>query len=141
MEEEVPVSAPSNAPAAAPSPAPTPAPAQASASPAQAMSSPPPVDVEQKVMADSGVAATVSVSLHPLVIMNISEHWTRVKAQEGRPVTVYGALIGRQAGRDIELCNSFELDYNVIDGVVVIDRDYYNTKEEQFKQVFSDMDF
>ena len=31
------------------------------------MSSPPPVDVEQKVMADSGVAATVSVSLHPLV--------------------------------------------------------------------------
>ena len=83
--------------------------------------------------------------------MNISEHWTRVKAQEGRPVTVYGALIGRQvdthttrtlclklltqAGRDIELCNSFELDYNVIDGVVVIDRDYYNTKEEQFKQV------
>ena len=31
------------------------------------MSSPPPVDIEQKVMADSGVAATVSVSLHPLV--------------------------------------------------------------------------
>ena len=30
-----------------------------------------------KVMADSGVSATVSVSLHPLVIMNISEHWTR----------------------------------------------------------------
>ena len=30
-----------------------------------------------KVMADSGVTATVSVSLHPLVIMNISEHWTR----------------------------------------------------------------
>jgi len=135
MEEESPAT-----PAAAP-PAPAPSTAQASVSPAQAMSSPPPVDIEQKVMADSGVAATVSVSLHPLVIMNISEHWTRVKAQEGRPVTVYGALIGRQAGRDIELCNSFELDYNVIDGVVVIDRDYYNTKEEQFKQVFSDMDF
>ena len=31
----------------------------------------------EKIMADSGVAATVSVSLHPLVIMNISEHWTR----------------------------------------------------------------
>ena len=42
--------------------------------------------------------------------------------------------VSQQAGRDIELCNSFELDYNVIDGVVVIDRDYYNTKEEQFKQ-------
>jgi len=98
-------------------------------------------DSEQKVMADSGVSATVSVSLHPLVIMNISEHWTRVKAQQGKAVPVYGALIGKQAGRDIELMNSFELDYNVIEGVVVIDRDYYNTKEEQFKQVFSDMDF
>merc|ERR1712215_600005 len=62
-------------------------------------------------------------------------------AQEGRPVPVYGALIGKQNGRDIELMNSFELDYNMIEGCVVIDRDYYNTKEEQFKQVFSDMDF
>jgi len=30
-------------------------------------------------------SGSVSVSLHPLVIMNISEHWTRVSAQEGRP--------------------------------------------------------
>jgi len=97
--------------------------------------------VEEKVVADSSVAATVSVSLHPLVIMNISEHWTRTKAQEGRPTTVYGALIGKQAGRDIEIMNSFELDFNVIEGQVIIDRDYYNLKEEQFKQVFSDMDF
>jgi len=96
---------------------------------------------KEKVMADSGVAATVSVSLHPLVIMNISEHWTRTKAQNSRPIPVYGALIGKQNGRDIELMNSFELDTQVIEGTVVIDMDYYKTKEEQFKQVFSDMDF
>ena len=65
----------------------------------------------------------------------------RIKAQEGRPVAVYGALIGKQNGRDIELMNRFELDYQTIEGCVIIDRDYYNTKEEQFKQVFSDMDF
>ena len=29
----------------------------------------------------------------------------------------------------------------MIEGCVVIDRYYYNTKEEQFKQVFSEMDF
>jgi len=29
---------------------------------------------------------SVSVSLHPLVIMNVSEHWTRRTAQEGKPV-------------------------------------------------------
>ncbi|XP_023320520.1 COP9 signalosome complex subunit 6 [Eurytemora carolleeae] len=96
---------------------------------------------EEKIIADSGVAATVSVSLHPLVIMNISEHWTRTKAQEGKPKQVYGALIGKTVGRDIEVMNSFELDYSTVDGLVVIDREYYNQKEEQFKQVFSEMDF
>lgn len=37
--------------------------------------------------------------------------------------------------------NSFELVFTLVEGDVVIDRDYYNTKEEQFKQVFSEMDF
>ncbi len=36
------------------------------------------------VMATAGTTGSVSVSLHPLVIMNISEHWTRVRAQEGK---------------------------------------------------------
>ena len=33
------------------------------------------------VMASSGATGSVSVLLHPLVVMNISEHWTRVRAQ------------------------------------------------------------
>jgi len=33
------------------------------------------------VVAGTGTAGSVTVSLHPLVIMNISEHWTRVRAQ------------------------------------------------------------
>lgn len=37
----------------------------------------------KSVMASSGTVGSVSVSLHPLVIMNISEHWTRIRAQEG----------------------------------------------------------
>lgn len=36
-----------------------------------------------KVMASSGIVGSVSISLHPLVIMNVSEHWTRLRAQEG----------------------------------------------------------
>jgi COP9 signalosome complex subunit 6 len=43
---------------------------------------------------------------------------TRTKAQEGKPTQVYGALIGKQAGRDVEICNSFELDYTIIEGQV-----------------------
>lgn len=44
------------------------------------------MDVDENpksVMASSGTVGSVSVSLHPLVIMNISEHWTRLRAQEG----------------------------------------------------------
>lgn len=29
-----------------------------------------------------GVSASVTISLHPLVIMNICDHFTRIKAQE-----------------------------------------------------------
>ncbi|XP_008544805.1 COP9 signalosome complex subunit 6 isoform X1 [Microplitis demolitor] len=94
-----------------------------------------------RVMASSGTLGSVSVSLHPLVIMNVSEHWTRLRAQEGSEQLVYGALIGKQKGRHIEIMNSFELVFTMIGTDVIIDRDYYNTKEEQFKQVFSDMDF
>lgn len=95
----------------------------------------------RSVMASSGTIGSVSVSLHPLVIMNISEHWTRIKAQEGKSQQVLGALIGKQKGRNIEIMNSFELLFDRIEGDIVIDRDYYHTKEEQFKQVFSDLDF
>ena len=94
------------------------------------------------VVASGAAAESVSLSLHPLVIMNISEHWTRTKAQRGAATNdVFGALIGRQSGRNIEIMNSFELDFQRIDSQVVIDRDYYDLKESQFKQVFSDMDF
>lgn len=37
-------------------------------------------------MAAAGTVGSISVSLHPLVILNISEHWTRQRAQEGKPV-------------------------------------------------------
>lgn len=40
-------------------------------------------DVSETVLASSGSSGSVSVALHPLVIMNISEHYTRIKAQYG----------------------------------------------------------
>ncbi|KMQ86915.1 cop9 signalosome complex subunit 6-like protein, partial [Lasius niger] len=101
----------------------------------------PKVSGSVKVMASSGTVGSVSISLHPLVIMNVSEHWTRLRAQEGSDQLVYGALIGKQKGRNIEIMNSFELLFTCIGDDVIIDRDYYNTKEEQFKLVFSEMDF
>lgn len=90
----------------------------------------------------STAAGSVTISLHPLVIMNVSEHWTRLRAQDGvAPQRVIGALIGKQKGRVMEVCNSFELLVDVVEGVPVIDNAYYLQKEEQFKQVFPDLDF
>jgi hypothetical protein len=40
---------------------------------------------KSSVMAPLTTPASVIVALHPLVIMNISEHWTRVRAQSGIP--------------------------------------------------------
>lgn len=36
------------------------------------------------ILAPLTMTASVIVSLHPLVIMNISEHWTRIKTQQGK---------------------------------------------------------
>ncbi|XP_041482711.1 COP9 signalosome complex subunit 6-like [Lytechinus variegatus] len=95
----------------------------------------------QSTVMASGGTGSVAVALHPLVVMNISEHWTRIRAQEGKPTQVLGALIGKQEGRNIEVLNSFELLFDTVEGDIIIDREYYNTKEEQFKQVFKDLEF
>ena len=41
-------------------------------------------DRTNSLMAPPGTAASVIIALHPLVLMNISDHWTRVKAQQGK---------------------------------------------------------
>ena len=46
-------------------------------------------------------------------------------------LAVYGALLGVQKGRSVEICNSFELLVNVVDGQAVLDKDYFTAKEEQ----------
>lgn len=41
----------------------------------------------KNVVVTTATTGSVTVSLHPLVIMNVSEHWTRLRAQEGSPQT------------------------------------------------------
>jgi len=50
-------------------------------------------------------------------------------------------LLGIQTGRNIEICNSFELVYNTVNGLIVIDPKYLVTKQEQFRKVFPTYDF
>ena len=48
---------------------------------------------------------------------------------------VIGALIGKQKGRSIEIFNTFELKFDLVENSIIIDKEFYTIREEQFKQV------
>ncbi|KAK9897723.1 Mov34-domain-containing protein [Cystobasidium minutum MCA 4210] len=90
----------------------------------------------------------VQVSLHPLPLLNISEHYTRVRIQNGgslanSDIKVMGALIGTQAGRELEVVNSFELAAvpNAETKEWNVNHDFFVTRQNQFKQVFPAFEF
>lgn len=86
--------------------------------------------------------SALDVYLHPLVIINISDHYTRAKVQltpkDKTIPRVIGALYGTQEGRRIEIRTSFEFVYEVdaSTGNIVIDVEYVQRKTEQYAQVF-----
>jgi len=86
--------------------------------------------------------SVLNISLHPLVIINISDHATRARMSSGGKTQsrVIGALFGVQSGRSVEIFNSFEIVYTEVEGSVIIDTEYVKTKQEQFSQVFKNYD-
>ncbi|KAI8803522.1 maintenance of mitochondrial structure and function-domain-containing protein [Cladochytrium replicatum] len=97
---------------------------------------------QSKVVGDVPSSSGLNITLHPLVILNISEHFTRRKMQLGASnIQVFGALLGSQTGRDVEIHNSYELPFESVDSLPVISKKYFVTKQEQFKQVFPQLDF
>jgi len=86
--------------------------------------------------------STLNLVLHPLVVINISDHWTRSRVQSNvENPRVIGALLGTQNGRNVEIFNSFELVYDVVGGKVQLDGKYLAKKSEQLKKVFPLYDF
>ncbi|KAL0734878.1 hypothetical protein Bca4012_011088 [Brassica carinata] len=96
----------------------------------------------------------LTFKLHPLVIVNISDHYTRVKTQLNPPPSVcatenngeamlqqpnprvYGCVIGVQRGRTVEIFNSFELLFDP--STQTLDRSFLEKKQELYKKVFPD---
>ncbi len=67
-----------------------------------------------------------------LVLINISDHWTRTKANVGRPTRVMGILLGQQVGRTVDISNSFEIKYTAgPEGEAQIDMPFLVHKQEQ----------
>mmetsp|Transcript_20652 Transcript_20652/g.25044 ORF Transcript_20652/g.25044 Transcript_20652/m.25044 type:complete len:170 (-) Transcript_20652:11-520(-) len=79
-----------------------------------------------------------TVYLHPLVILNISDHFTRSLSfdRNRKNRKVYGALFGVQSGLTAHIYDSFELIYDPANNA--LDMDHLNTKRNQYSQVFPD---
>lgn len=93
----------------------------------------------------------LTFKLHPLVMLNISDHFTRVKTQLNPPPSscatgngpssvdamflqtprVYGCVIGLQKGRTVEIFNSFELIFDPTKDT--LDRSFLEKKQELCK--------
>ncbi|KAK6149487.1 hypothetical protein DH2020_017012 [Rehmannia glutinosa] len=104
----------------------------------------------------SSSSSGLTFKLHPLVIVNISDHYTRVKSQSlpppatphsalngadtsslsppPPPPRVFGCVIGVQRGRIVEIFNSFELLYDPT--THSLDRAFLEKKQELYKKVF-----
>ncbi|KAJ6501663.1 COP9 signalosome subunit 6 [Mycena vitilis] len=95
---------------------------------------------ELPVVLSSSTTSGLSLSLHPLPILNISEHLTRLKLQtNSNSPFVLGALLGTQNGREVEIVNTFELA--VEEGGELVDHGFLVSRRDQYKQVFPSLEF
>jgi COP9 signalosome complex subunit 6 len=96
--------------------------------------------VLRRVKEDKDVRSTNDILLHPLVIMNISDHYTRSRVGPrtltGPSKRVVGALFGQQQGRRVEIHTTFELVFTEKDGTIIIDTAIMRQKKEQYTAVF-----
>jgi COP9 signalosome complex subunit 6 len=85
--------------------------------------------------------------LHPLVLINVSDHHTRVAAQldpgESSVERVMGCLLGFQTGtREVEICTSFEVatTRDAATDAPGLDASYLSDQIARYKQVFPKFD-
>ncbi|KAI0308008.1 COP9 signalosome subunit 6 [Multifurca ochricompacta] len=94
---------------------------------------------EPSVVLPSSTLSSLSLSLHPLPILNISEHLTRLRLQTNNVLPfVLGALLGTQNGREVEIVNTFEV---AVEQGERVDHGSFNVRKEQYKQVFPSLEF
>lgn len=79
--------------------------------------------------------SSLSVQLHPLVLLTISDYITRhsLRSQEG---PIIGAIIGQQNGREVTMEHAFECKIAPKAGpngseIIVMDEDWFAERLEQ----------
>ncbi|EGT48012.1 hypothetical protein CAEBREN_11967 [Caenorhabditis brenneri] len=82
------------------------------------------------------------VLLHPLVIMQMSEHYSRTKVQQGPEVRkVFGAILGKQNGRQVEALNSFvlKMELEEMSNTTTFNMEHLLLRAEQYLEVFPEL--
>eukprot|EP00727_Mastigamoeba_balamuthi_P012527 m51a1_g7898 putative mov34 mpn pad-1 family protein (330) ;mRNA; r:121528-123032 len=116
---------------------------------------------DKATSAGGETAGTLRVSLHPLVILTISDHHTRARLDVQPPqppssssssssvvtsaaaLRIVGCLLGTQRGREVEIFNCFEViaDVDAASGdIKSVDFEYLRNRVEQFKKVYEEYD-
>jgi COP9 signalosome complex subunit 6 len=82
--------------------------------------------------------AGLEIFVHPLVVVNISDHFTRERYSNAKNPRVYGVLLGpkKTEGRRVEVTNSFEM--LLVEGQ--IDNEFIKTRQEQYERVFENQE-
>jgi len=83
---------------------------------------------------DDGNKGAMDVKLHPMVIVNLSDHFTRERVRIGKnTIRIYGILLGQQSGRKVEISNSFEI---LVSPEKHIDHEFLKKRLGQFQRVY-----
>ncbi len=85
---------------------------------------------------------SLNVILHPLVFLNISDHHNRIKVLRKKVVRIIGCLFGKQTGRNLEIFNSFELNYepDAKTGTFGIREDFITKQSGMLKELFPEFE-
>jgi len=104
----------------------------------------------EKLISSQPNHSGLSAVIHPLALLNITDHFTRIKVQstsQWDQYKVIGILLGSQSGRKITISNSFELKININcpnettqNLSVIIDEPYLESKQDHLRQIFPDLD-
>ena len=93
------------------------------------------VDAPNPLLATTKPSDALSIKLHPLVLLTISDFITRhsLRGQQG---PIIGAIIGQQNGREVTLEHAFECNVKAGETIngqeqVVLDQDFFATRLEQ----------
>ncbi|KAJ3442009.1 cop9 signalosome complex subunit [Anaeramoeba flamelloides] len=96
-------------------------------------------------MTEETSTGALEIFLHPLVILNICDHFTRARVNSNKKnPRVIGAMIGTQNGRSVEIHNSFELVYTQEksgdDQIITINKEYLEKKKNRFVEVYKNFE-